>query len=1242
MKKPKPPHFLILNPAVVCCFFLSGTAGLIYQILWARMIDKIVGSAPFAVATVLSIFMGGLALGSYIAGRTIDRISSKSKLLSIYGKVELAVGLYGLLLPLLLFAVKPLYVSAYNLLFDHFLLYQLFSFLGCAVLLIIPTTLMGVTLPVLCRYYVVNLGHIGIRTGRLYGINTFGAMAGALLCGLVLIARLGMYGSLMTAVGINLLVGILCIGLARKHHHAIALETAAEKSGSRRPKRQTLQEAAPGHPSTIDNRVFPWALFIFFISGFCAMAYEVFWTRLLGLIIGPTTYSFTLVVTTFIAGLALGSILFGWLADRVNKPFWLLVTSQFCAAFLALFISQFLGHSQFFFSKLIYVFRDNFGEMLFIKSLVLFFLLVGPTIFLGAAFPLVNKIRTRSLPALGKSIGNAYAVNTIGAILGSFIAGLILIPFCGKENGLKLAVTLQATVAMAALIATETRRLKKIRSWRLALSAVVLVGALLVKYPSWNRSILSGGWYHRYDELKPHFSTTSWFEAAWKGSTILSQHKKNSSTLVFYGDGIAGFTTVEKEVDSIGATHYSLYNSGKADASTHPGDRSTQTLLAHFPLLFHPNPENVMVLGLASGMTAGEALLYPVKRMDVLEISDQVLEACLFFAPWNNDCLSNPTTNVIVQDGRNHLELTRETYQVIISEPSNPWMAGLANLFTLEFFKTVKDRLSDDGIFVQWIHSYEMDWSSFAMVGRTFAEVFPDGLLLKTSSSDFLLVGFKEEKQLDLATADRNIHYAKKSTNITIRDSKPFFRMIATEDLKAFFGSGPLHTDNLPLLEFAAPKNLDIFDATIAERATNGGWLSPYTSQLVDSGNDTDSLLDMLELSLARSSPLFHIVDLNEASPKQKARYEKILMNYCSNVFVDNYEIFPSEDLKASCARLQVSKIEDAMKLGKQDAVDYFHSAVAHRILGETGEEISMLQEAILIDPDLYNARNNLGIALSRQGRLDEATAQFSEALRIKPGDKETLNNIGNVFAAQGKTDKALSYYYEAIQGRLSDPEILGNIAGALAAQGNVDEAINYYSRALQIDPDHLEAHRKLGSIYINQGSFNTATKHFQEVVRLDPDNPDTYSEIGSVLASQGQFEDAAEYFLATLKINPNHLSANYNLGLVLTEKQDFDAAVAYLEKAALINPDDPSVHNALGVVLGRSGRISDARNHFSESLRLNPGDAKVHDNLGLTLLQMGQYEEASACFSKALEIDNSFDVARSHLEFVQRQFITP
>ncbi|MBN1627993.1 MAG: fused MFS/spermidine synthase [Deltaproteobacteria bacterium] len=1225
----KSTHLNAFSLVVLFCFFFSGLASLIYQILWLRMIDKVVGSAPFAVATVLSVFMGGLALGSWLAGKYIDRITSRLNLLSLYGKVEFAIGIYSLLLPLFIYLVKPIYILAYNSLFIHFWLYRIFTFIGCSLLLLVPTILMGITLPVLCRFYVEDLGHIGARTGRLYGINTIGGAAGAALCGFFLIAYFGVWGSLRTAVGINILIGLLCIAMARGGSPIVSIHKNDDK-GAVKPNRPKDIEYIP----VGDKMIISLALWIFGISGFCSIAYEVFWTRLLGLMLAPTTYSFTLVVSTFIVGLALGNIIFGRLADRAKGVFQLLVITQVCAACLALLVSQFLGNSQFFFAKLIYTFQGDFGEKILVQSIVLFFVLVGPTIFLGAAFPLVNKIYARSLPEIGKSIGTAYAVNTIGAILGSFIAGFILIPLLGKENGIRIVSGLQFSFALLALTYLVFRTGERIRASFTGLISLSLGLLLLINFPSWNHNILSRGWYHQYRSFEKYFNTTSWFEAVWIGASMIAEHVSNTE-VVFYGDGIGGFTTAEKWVNQIGTANFTLFNSGKADASSH-SDRLTQALSAHIPLLFHPDAENVMVIGLASGMTAGEVLLYPVKQLDVLEINEQVIKAAEIFTPWNNSCLTNPKARIIIQDGRNHLELTHEKYDVIISEPSNPWMAGLANLFTLDYFKTVKGRLSDNGIFVQWFYSYEMDWSTFAMVGRTFAEVFPDGILIKTLSSDFLLVGFSGKKNLDLKTAESRLVYASKSKNITIRDPKVIFNLIISEDLKGLFGLGPLHTDNWPRLEFAAPKNLDKNDFSFEEKIKSNSWLSKETKDIIEYNKGIDSSLDRLELMTADISPPFNDVDLNKATPAQIKRYQDILKDYCSDEYVTNYEIFPNPDLKETCAQIQVGKIQDHLASSRQDSQAYYHLALRLKSLGKTQEQIDAFQKAISLNPSYYNAHMDLAAALQSQGRLEEAVAQFSEALRLNPDSAEPHNELGVIFANYGRTDEAIDHFSKALEINPDSAETHNNIGNVYANQGQIDKAIDHFSKALKIRPGYAATHDNLGRLFADQGRLEDALTQFNQALKNEPDNANFHYDAGLALWQLGQTSASVDQFMEALRNNPKHFSAHYYLGILLLKQKQFDEAADHFSKAIEINPDDPEAHKVLGIAMGNMRRFKEAAGQFSEALKLDPDDPETYDNLGVALTQMGQIEEAIEQFKKAIEIDNSFKKANDHLIIVK------
>ncbi|MFC1891887.1 fused MFS/spermidine synthase, partial [Thermodesulfobacteriota bacterium] len=364
---------------ILSCFFISGLTGLIYEILWTRMIVKIIGGAPFAVSIVLTVFMGGLGLGSYLAGRSIDRIKDPLQLIRLYGLLELGIGAYGLIIPVLLIFFSPIYAFIYNHLFHYFLSYNLLTFAGCIILLIIPVTFMGATLPILSRFFITTISRVGTHVGRLYGLNTIGAAAGALLCGFWLIYQFGVWGTLVFAIILNVIIGVVCIAVSRrlKNRGKISESVSEVDTGSGE------MDAPESMTSDESERKRFYALVIFCVSGFCAMAYEVIWAKLLGLIVGPTTYSFTIVLVTFITGLALGSIFFGRLGDRVKNVFMLLLFTQVAAALFALIFSQLMGNSQIFFAKLIYQFKDNFVLLSLVKASALFIFMFFPTFCLG-------------------------------------------------------------------------------------------------------------------------------------------------------------------------------------------------------------------------------------------------------------------------------------------------------------------------------------------------------------------------------------------------------------------------------------------------------------------------------------------------------------------------------------------------------------------------------------------------------------------------------------------------------------------------------------------------------------------------------------------------------------------------------------------------------------------------------------------------------------------------------------------
>ena len=1073
---------------VSCCFFLSGAAGLIYEVLWIRLIDKVIGSAPFAVATVLTVFMAGLALGSYLAGRTIDRFSSRASLLSLYGKIEIGVGVYAGVLPFLIAAAKPLYRLIYDPLLYQFWCYQVVAFLGCALLLIVPAGLMGATLPILCRFYVSHMGHLGARTGWLYGLNTVGAAVGAVLGGFVMVRSLGVWATLGVAATVNFLVGGLCLLLSRQKglvlsDHTLPSENEFSRSGARFVDDRLADR--------IHNKKMKWGLWLFAVSGFCALAYEVLWTRLLGLIVGPTTYSFTLVIATFIIGLALGSIIFGRLADRTQRVFLLLILTQLGASVTALAVSQLLGNSQFLFAKLIHTFQNSFATLILVQSVVLFSILLGPTLFLGAAFPLVNRLYVRSMDDLGKSLGTAYALNTVGAIIGSFAAGFLLIPLAGKENGLRLVIMVQFVMAMLAWVMVDSG-LRRRNLWLLARTGLLLCYIFLIlHFPAWHGDLLSRGWYRDFGAIEHDLGRTGWGSALWKGSERLARQRQGLK-VVFYGEGIGGFTTVEKEITSLGTVEYAMYNSGKADASTH-GDRSTQTLSAHIPLLFHPQAQSVMVLGLASGMTPGEVLLYPVKKLDIVEINEQVVNACrLFFTPWNNHCLDDPRTRLIVQDGRNHLALTHEKYDVIISEPSNPWMAGLANLYSLEFFQLARRRLNKNGLFAQWIQSYEMDWDTFSLLGRTFIEVFPESALVKIGPVDYLLLGFMNSKGFDWQIAQKNLTFACKSKNVTFPGVNFLVHLILTEDLQALFGPGPLHTDNRPRLEFSAPMKLFSGNINLDSVVSGRHRFSPDTLKIFEANSDTNTLLDLIEFSASANVPLFNVVRLHHLDSGQKARYKNAVMGYCSQVQVPSYDIFGDSELKTCCAELQIDRIQKRILTEGSRTVDHYNLGLSLIAAGLKDEACREFRTTIHLDPWHEGGHTALGLLMAQTEKLDEAARYFSRVMEIAPHKAAPYKYLGMVKLRQDEPTQAITNLSKALQLYSEDPVVFNELGLAYLRQGNYREAIDSFSQALTKSPRDAESHHNLAIAYYRLRDLQKAREHFLAALQIDPANADT------------------------------------------------------------------------------------------------------------------------------------------------------
>ena len=778
---------------VLCCFFLSGASGLILELLWTRMLTLVFGSTALAVSTVLATYMGGLGLGSYLAGKVADRIKNAVR---AYALAEAAIGLYALAVPWLIHFYPGLNHWLWAGFGDHYTLLSLLRFVASAALLIVPTTLMGATLPLLARYFVsrpFEMGRVSLRLGTLYAVNIFGGVSGSFLAGFISLPLIGVRSTNFLAASFDLSLAAAILIAQRFSRRRLAA-----------PKGPTLDElAAQAKPvETNAPLVTPAArravLFAFAISGATAMTLQVLWTRALAVIIGSSIFSFTIILLAFLIGLGTGSAAFGRLAQRFRDP----VRSL---AMVHLGIVAAIGLSYLVTDRLPFVFTyllsstSITADAVLVCQFTLACIAVLPSTFLmGAIFPITVRVVTADLARVGRDVGSAYALNTVGAIVGSFLSGFVVLPQLGLQKGIYVSAVLD--LALAALLFAVSSSLTPSRRM-LGMASAVGMALLALALPRWNLTNFSIGFFRvsmarDYIEMVEH------------------RHQKKKwqmPKLVYYKDGIA--TTVS--VDQWGKV-FSLKNNGKVDASN-DADMPTQISVGLLPLLLYQNdhPPKVALVGFGSGVTAGAVTQYPIASLEVVELEPAIYEASHFFDSVNQRPLQNPKVRALVGDGRNFLSQRSDQFDVIISQPSNPWITGVSNLFTREYFQDIMARLRDDGIFCQWAQLYEMAPWNIKAIYRTLAGEFPYVMVFAAEdlSSDTILLASRHPINLDvrqIARAFENPITAAeaKRAGFASPHDVPAFLLLGPEELRSFTAGAAVNTDDNALIEFAAPRDL--------------------------------------------------------------------------------------------------------------------------------------------------------------------------------------------------------------------------------------------------------------------------------------------------------------------------------------------------------------------------------------------------------------------------------------------------
>ena len=684
------------------------------------MLGLVFGATTLAVSTVLAAFMGGLALGSALAGRLAPRIT---KPVAAYGWMEMAVAVYALLVPLLFRGVDNLYALVWQQLQPGFFTFTLVRFALSCLLLLIPTTLMGATLPVLSAALLQAAGHDSNSVTRLYACNLVGAILGTVVAGFVLLPALGVRTTITIAAAVNIAIGLLAL-LIQRHIQ-------------RQPSPPVDTSGLIERSAEADHSHF-WFLAAL-ASGFVTISTQVSWTRVLTMIIGSSTYAFSIVVALFLIGLAGGAWLVGR-KDRTAKlrpTIFIVEVITAASLLLSLFVLNWIP------ALLIALgFRlkiASWAGLLGLQVLSATLLILVPALLMGMVMPLVL-VWASNQPHAVNRIGRSYAVNTIGAIAGAFATGFVLIPKTSIRFTLLLAAVFCLFVAAFAY-QPGLRGFEPALKKALALAtALVLAIALFIVGPPMNLADLSIG---AYDSLVRVLAQTR--EGANEGGQTAGP---DIHQLLMYREGPTATVSVRRDGDTV-----SMGINGRTNASDSIYDMPTQVMLGQLPMLIAPQPRNALVIGFATGVTVGAMLQSPIESVTCVELEPATIEGSQFFNHVNNRPLDDPRTKLIVDDARTYLRVAADRYDVIVSEPSHPWVPGVANLFTQEFFELGRQRLSEQGIFVQWVQIYQLSTESLRSVLATYQKVFPHVLVFRVGGvnkgKDLLLVGSNKPVNFD-------------------------------------------------------------------------------------------------------------------------------------------------------------------------------------------------------------------------------------------------------------------------------------------------------------------------------------------------------------------------------------------------------------------------------------------------------------------------------------------------------------
>jgi spermidine synthase len=762
-----------INFIAYACLFASGMATLVYELIWFRYLTLVFGATLYALSAVLCAFMLGLAGGAWGMGRILEKGSGSKRLILWYGIFEGLIGLYALSFPLgleLLGKIYPLVLPADG---QAGLALHIMEFVLGTLLMLPATLLMGATLPLVSCWAVGDeKRQVFSRVSLLYGWNTLGAVFGCLFTQFFAIQLWGVQGAIRFGVLLNVLVFLICLVCGRILNQIEQPHSSAKKDSN--------NSVVDGDTGSINFLIFV----MFAYSGMASISSEILWTRILVFPMGTTLFSFALILATFLSGIALGSLVARRLLGESNwiLKFILIEISigLVCIGILPLLenLTEWTSLADRFF----YSIENSPEKTLFIRFLFAFGLMFIPTFGFGLLFPLANHIYSLRSQAVSKSVGNVYSINTLGGVLGTILTPFIFIPLFG--------IRLSIYLIYAVLILFGVFVLAKYRKQNAVLISAVVLVLLIIGKTVFVPEIETGkSGVHNLARLEINVP-------------------EDRIKLLDYKEGEFSTISVVEDTESGARTIY-LDGFSTATVSRSFSGSTYMQAMGFVPMVLHPEPKNVLVIGFGTGNTLGIASLFPNANVHGVEIDKNVLKFSKWFSDWNHDVLKRTNTKMFIQDGRAFLRWSSVRYDVIIMEPMSPLQAGVVNLYSKEFYDLALDHLKEDGILVQWLPLHLVGREDARSITQTFKNVFPESSIWNSFLTRIvLLIGSRNKVSIDKNLFDtklKNPELKKVAEEMKVMSFLDFADFFITDGnrLSAFLENAGGISDDRPVLEFS-------------------------------------------------------------------------------------------------------------------------------------------------------------------------------------------------------------------------------------------------------------------------------------------------------------------------------------------------------------------------------------------------------------------------------------------------------